>query len=448
MSPVSTPRATTEPFRFRPTHLLVHYNEIGLKGRNRGRFEEQLARNIRAAIAGGGLAEELGAGGHLAGGHLAGDRFAEGHLAGGGTGTRVRRLFGRIAVRLGEDVPWAPVCERLRSVFGIAYVMPAVTVRITPATAIEALKRAVGELLSADDSRRSFAIQCKRATKDLPFTSMDVQRELGAHVQALTGWPVDLEAPELLFRVEVVNDAAFLAAGRVDGPGGLPTGVAGRVVSLLSGGIDSPVAAYRLLRRGALVSFVHFHSYPHTGTESQEKVREIAESLGPPGGSARLYQVPFADLQREIVARAPEPLRVLLYRRFMLRAAERIARREGALALVTGESLGQVASQTLENIRAIDQAASLPVLRPLIGMDKLEIIAEARRIGTFDVSIEPHGDCCSFLMPRSPATRSTPGELEAAEAAFDVDHEVEKLAAAAAVIELGSARQPLVSRKD
>jgi thiamine biosynthesis protein ThiI len=387
---------------FRPTHLVVHYNEVALKGKNRGYFESHLARNIRAALA---CACEA----------------------------KVNRLFGRLVVELGAGTSWIPAAERLSRVFGIAHVLPAL--RLEPD--LETLKRAIGEAVAGASPSRSFAIKCRRATKEFSFKSMDVQREIGTTVQELTGWPVDLDAPELLIRIELVNRAAFVAIGRIEGPGGLPAGVAGKVVSLLSGGIDSPVAAYRLLRRGAPVTFVHFHSYPHTGSESQEKAKALVEILLPAGGAARLYLVPFAELQRRIVARSPAPLRVIVYRRFMMRAAEAIARKVGALGLVTGESLGQVASQTLENLRSIDAAVVLPVLRPLIGMDKLEIIAEAKRIGTYETSIEPHGDCCSFLMPRNPATHSTPEEVAAAEAPFEVEAEVERLVQGASVVEVG-----------
>jgi thiamine biosynthesis protein ThiI len=389
---------------FHPTHLIVHYNEVALKGKNRSWFEEMLARNIRSALAGTGSSD-------------------------------VRRLFGRLLVRLGEETAWPHAAAQLRRVFGIAHVLPVLVLE----PELEAIKKAAGQAVSGEEGQRTFGVECKRATKDFPFNSMDVQREVGSEIQAITGWPVNLDEPDLPVRVEIVNKAAFLGFHRVDGPGGLPTGVSGRAVCLLSGGIDSPVAAYRVLRRGATVSFVHFHSHPHTGIESQEKVRELAERIQPIGRSARLYMVPFAELQRKIVSASPAPLRVILYRRFMVRAADLLARRERALALVTGENLGQVASQTLENLRVIDAVSTLPILRPLIGMDKLEIVAEAKRIGTFETSIEPHGDCCSFLMPPNPATSSTPEELEEAESGLEVDAEVDRLVADASVEEIESA---------
>ena len=303
------------------------------------------------------------------------------------------------------------------------------------------LAKAVEDAIAGEVTVRRFAVQCKRPAKHLPFNSMEVEREIGARVKRLTDWPVDLEHPELTIRIELVNDKAFLGFGRVDGPGGLPTGVTGAVVCLLSGGIDSPVAAHRILRRGATATYVHFHSYPHTGAESQEKARVLAEKIQPSGRRSSLYLVPFAELQRKIVSQCSAPLRVVLYRRFMVRVAEAIARSVGALALVTGENLGQVASQTLENLRSIEAAARLPMLRPLIGMDKREIIEEARRIGTFEISIEPHGDCCSFLMPPNPATHSLPEELEAEEGRLNVEEEVAALVAASKVVEVGSPKE-------
>ena len=387
--------------RFQPAHFIIHYNEVALKGKNRGWFEGVLARNIRHAL-----------------------RAAE--------PATVRRLYGRLLVPIGTKTDWKWAAERLSRVFGIAHIVPAITVE----PSVEALQNAVGDLVHGETEPRTFGVQCKRATKEYPFTSMDVQREVGARVKQITSWPVNLDQPDLPILIEIVNKQAFVGFGKVDGPGGLPVGVAGSVVCLLSGGIDSPVAAYRLLRRGATVIYAHFHSYPHTGIESQEKVQELAERIQPPGTRAKLYNIPFAELQRRIVTDCPAPLRVILYRRFMVRTAETIARKEGALALATGENLGQVASQTLENLATINVVSGMPILRPLIGMDKREIIADARRIGTYDISIEPHDDCCSYLMPPNPATHSTATDLERAEASLDADAEVEKLVSNSTLVEL------------
>jgi thiamine biosynthesis protein ThiI len=389
---------------FRPSHILVHYDEIALKGRNRRRFEKRLAANIEAALEGVGP-------------------------------VRLRRIFGRLLIELEPEADAARAAARLGRVFGVSRFSPAL--RLAPR--LEAAKEALAPLLGGLPAR-SFAMVCHRVNKQLPFSSSEANRELGAHVQALTGWPVRLDDPELSIYLFFVDRYAYLAFERLAGPGGLPYRSTGKVASLISGGIDSPVATYRILQRGAEAVFIHFHSFPHTSAASQDKVRHLARRLIPAGQTARLHLVPFAEAQHRIIAVTPAPFRVILYRRFMVRAAEAIARREGALALVTGESLGQVASQTLENLDTINRVATLPILRPLIGTHKATIVDEARRIGTFETSIEPHDDCCSFLMPRHPATYSTPEELETAEKDLDVAAMTQELVALAAAEELEGER--------
>jgi thiamine biosynthesis protein ThiI len=215
-------------------------------------------------------------------------------------------------------------------------------------------------------------------------------------------------------RIDVVQGSAYVSSREITGAGGLPVGMSGRMVALLSAGIDSPVAAWRMMRRGGLVVAVHFSGRPQTNDASERLVLQLGERLALTGGLARVYVVAFGDLQREISLLCPPDLRILLYRRLMLVVAERIAREERARALITGESLGQVASQTLDNIAAVDQVASFPVLRPLIGSDKLEIIADARRIGTYELSTTPHTDCCTLFMPRTPETHVRIADLTAA----------------------------------
>ena len=410
--PDMRPSARKSPEGFQPSHLIVHYNEVALKGKNRAWFEEILRQNIARALAGECGEEEPRRRG----------------------ASRVRRLYGRLLVELDDPAGCEDATARLARVYGIAHLLPVICVD----PSLDALKGAVGEALNGEREPRSFAVECKRSTKDFPFTSVDVERDVGAFVKGGKGWPVDLEEPELAIRIELVNKEAFLGFERVPGPGGLPTGVTGKVVCLISGGIDSPVAASRLLRRGATAVYVHFHSYPHTGSESQDKVRDLVRRIQPPGRMAKLYMVPFAEIQRKIVTQCSAPYRVLLYRRFMVRAARSVARREGALALVTGDNLGQVASQTLENLRAIEAAVDLPLLRPLIGMDKLEIIEDARALGTFEISIQPHGDCCSLFMPPNPATRSTAEDLDAEEKHLDVEAEVARLVEQSRVEEIRS----------
>jgi thiamine biosynthesis protein ThiI len=266
------------------------------------------------------------------------------------------------------------------------------------------------------------------------MTSPQIEREVGGRIQEARGWKVDLENADLVVRVELLTDQAFYSFGKEAGAGGLPTGTAGRVVCLLSGGIDSPVAAHRMMRRGCVVTFVHFHSYPILSRASQEKARELATLLTRWQLRSRLFLVPFGDIQQQVVLSVPGPMRVIVYRRLMMRIAEQIALARGAQALVTGDVVGQVASQTLENLAVIGSVATLPVFRPLIGMDKQEITTEAIALGSYPISIIPDQDCCTLFTPRNPLTRGRLHQIEAAEAALPIEALVER-AAAEAVIE-------------
>jgi thiamine biosynthesis protein ThiI len=231
-----------------------------------------------------------------------------------------------------------------------------------------------------------------------------------------------------------VEKYAFIYVERLPGPGGLPVGTSGKVVVLLSGGIDSPVAGWKLIKRGCTAVFVHFHSFPYTNKESQEKARRVARLLSAYSLKSRIYMVPFAEIQRRIMVETPVDTRVILYRRYMMRLAEQIAHRERARVLVTGDSVGQVASQTIENIDVISRAVSMPILRPLIGDDKVEIIDLARRIGTYDISILPDQDCCSLFVPKHPETKANLTEIEAAEARLDVSEAMKTALEAAEVL--------------
>ena len=270
------------------------------------------------------------------------------------------------------------------------------------------------------------SVRTKRADKAFALPSPEISRVLGAAVKERSGSGVDLRHPELTVNVELLGDGAFISLGKIPGPGGLPVGTGGRVLALLSGGIDSPVASARMMKRGCRVDFVHFHAVPFQDRRSQEKARELAETLTRFQCESRLHLVPFGEVQREIVARVKRPFRVVLYRRMMLRIAEALARREGIAALVTGESLGQVASQTLENIVTIQDAVTIPVLRPLIGMDKQEITDQAERLGTFETSILPDQDCCQLFVPKHPATRMPVGLARNLEADLNVEALVEQ----------------------
>ncbi|HEX7549954.1 MAG TPA: tRNA uracil 4-sulfurtransferase ThiI, partial [Candidatus Methylomirabilis sp.] len=267
----------------------------------------------------------------------------------------------------------------------------------------------------------SFKVATRRAYKPFPLKSEEINRDLGAAVQGRTGARVDLEHPEVTLHVEVLPREIYFSFGREAGPGGLPVGVSGSVVVLLSGGIDSPVAAHRLMKRGCRAVFVHFHSHPFQDGTSRQKAADLVQCLTRFQHLSRLYLVPFGEVQREIVSKAPGPLRVVLYRRFMVRIASEIARREGAKALVTGESLGQVASQTLDNLVVVEEAAGMPILRPLIGSDKEEIVQQARALRSYEISILPDQDCCSLFAPRHPATFSNLEEIGKAESNLQVN---------------------------
>ena len=367
-------------------HVVVHYGEVGLKGRNRPAFEKALIDNIAKALS--GLQVKA-----------------------------VRKLYGRLLVDLSPESPRPEVYERLGRVCGVVHFSPAQRVEAS----LEAIEAAAEEAVARYEFK-SFRVRTKRADKSFPLKSPELSAHVGGRIKAQTGAAVDLSASaEMTVAIEIVSGSALVACEKHPGPGGLPVGVSGRVACLLSGGIDSPVAAYQMLKRGCRADFIHFHSHPYTDRASVDKAVEVAQLLTRYQYRATVHLVPFTEVQQRLVTGSPAPLRIILYRRFMVRIAEAIARREGAGSLVTGESLGQVSSQTLTNLATIEAAASLPILRPLIGMDKQEIISLARAIGTYEVSILPHDDCCSFLMPRRPATRSTAEQLEAAEAALDVE---------------------------
>jgi tRNA uracil 4-sulfurtransferase len=284
---------------------------------------------------------------------------------------------------------------------------------------VEAMKAAVAELVEGRHFA-SFRISARRAFKTYPLTSVEINRQLGAFVLERVSTKVDLRQPELEIHVEVMPAETFVYVDPEPGPGGLPVGASGTVAALLSGGIDSPVAAWRMMKRGCRVVFVHFHSVPYLPPTSQEKTRALVERLTAWQYDSTLLLVPFGEIQREVVLTVPPAARVVIYRRLMVRIAEALARKHGAVALTTGESLGQVASQTLSNIARIDEAATMPILRPLIGMDKLEITEAARELGTFEISIEPDADCCTLFVPKHPATRMSEHEVGAVEARLEI----------------------------
>ena len=363
--------------------VLIRYHEIALKKGNRAYFTELLKRNVVSAV------KDLGV-------------------------KDIRSLPARLLLTLKSDIDQATATDRIGAVFGVA------NFSLVERTArdIDALRERILDSLDGAPFE-SFRIDTQRGDKAFPLTSPEINRVLGAAVKERSHARVDLETPEFTVFVEILPRDAFFGFNKIPGPGGLPVGASGRVVSLISGGIDSPVASYRMMQRGCRLIFVHFHSAPYQDKTSQEKVRELLKRLTRHQFNSRLFLIPFGEIQRQIVAAVGRPLRVVLYRRMMLRIAEAIARREKAKALVTGESLGQVASQTLENMAVIQQATALPILRHLVGMDKQEIIDQARCIGTFDISSIPDQDCCQLFVPKHPATKAELAEVEQAESHYD-----------------------------
>ena len=364
---------------------IVHYHEISLKGGNRPLFLRQLQQNLLRATS------DLGP-------------------------VRVTQLPGRIMLDLhGHPDPGA-VRDRLERVCGIANLALAERTQ----TSLDALGHAVDRAIEGR-AFASFRITARRAFKTFPMSSVELNRALGAHVLARRpGCRVDLEHAELNIHVEVLPGEAFVYCDRRPGAGGLPVGSSGTVAALLSGGIDSPVAAWRMMKRGCRVVFVHFHSVPYLPDVSRGKARELVRRLTQWQYFSRLFLVPFGEIQREVVLSVRPEARVVVYRRLMARIAERLARHAGAVALVTGDSLGQVASQTLHNLSRIDEVVELPILRPLIGMDKLEITAQAQALDTFETSIEPDADCCTLFVPKHPGTRMSREEAALVEGKLDV----------------------------
>lgn len=379
--------------------LVVHYQEIALKGKNRPWFITRLVHNLRTAVKGLGVRE-------------------------------VRALMGRIEIVIGPDSDYETVRDRVATVFGVANFARAGR---TPLDIDRITEAILGDLGPGDPA--SFRVSARRADKRFPMTSPEIEREVGGRIKAARGWHVDLSNPELTIHVEALTGEAFYYFGKERGAGGLPVGASGKVACLLSGGIDSPVAAWRMMRRGCRVLFIHYHSYPILSRASQEKARELARLLTTFQFRSRLLLVPFGELQQRVVLSVPPPLRVVIYRRLMMRIAQELAVANRAQALVTGDVVGQVASQTLENITAISDVVTMPVLRPLIAMDKDEITAQAQRLGTYPISIIPDQDCCTLFTPKHPVTKARRRDVEAAEAALPIDEMVSGAIAGAAVEE-------------
>lgn len=372
---------------------LVHYHEVGLKGRNRASFEHRLLSNMEAAL----VAFEL---------------------------KEVCRISGHLLVVFENADDLEPAAEILLQVPGVARVSRGWRCAREP----EEYNRCAELAMMDCGEFESFKVVARRSNTDYPIDSMQLNQLVGAHLCAFApDKKVKMKDPDVKVHVEIIQGSAYVFSRSDRGIGGLPVGSAGKVVSLMSGGIDSPVATWKLMKRGAVIVGVHFSGAPVTDDASEYIVDDIAHALAPAGGIGRIYTVPFGKYQKAIASECPPPLRIVLYRRLMFRVAQGIARIERAKALVTGESLGQVASQTLENIAAVNAVVDIPVLRPLIGSDKLEIIDVATRIGTFEISSRPADDCCTLFMPRSPETHARIVDCERAEQDVPIDAWVEEI---------------------
>lgn len=395
-SPTVLREAEVPELSLKSANLVVHYHEIALKGKNRIFFERRLQRNILRATT---------------------------HL-----GMRsIKRLYGRLFCTLSPHADLEAIYSALQKVFGIAYFAPAVRIE----QSIEAIEATALALL-AQQRFSTFKVETKRAQKHFPLTSPQINARVGELVVRRFNARVNLTSPEVTVWIEISDDYCLMYTARLPGPGGLPVGSAEQAVCLLSGGIDSPVAAFRIMKRGVNLIYVHFHSAPFTTNASQELVERLVQLLTQYQQHALLYLIPFAEIQQHIVANSPPSLRVILYRREMLRLAERIAYRHRAPALITGDNVSQVASQTLSNLRVINAVATLPVLRPLAGDDKQDIVKQARQLGSFAISTEPFEDCCSLFVPANPETHAKLERVLQIEAQFDLDP-LRRLALAQAV---------------
>lgn len=386
--------------------ILVKYGELTLKGKNRRDFENRLLENLQVVFA-----------------DVEGIRF--------------QKAYGRLFVHC-EDAMLDEVKSRLRLVFGIHAFTE---VEVASHTLSEIEEAALRLVQAQDAGKKTFKVETRRPYKEFPLTAMEMNHHLGGHLLRNTSLKVDVHQPDLRLMVEIRQEGVYMYCGEEPGMGGLPVGSSGRVLLLLSGGIDSPVAGWLSLKRGVDLEAIHFHSYPFTSQMAQQKVEDLVQKLTPYGGKIRLHIVPVTEIQTEIRKHVPDGYSITILRRMMFRIAERLAHQRKALALVTGESLGQVASQTLESLRTIEQVVELPVLRPLISYDKREIIQLAEEIGTYEISILPYEDCCTIFAPRSPKTRPKPEVIRKWEEKLDVEGLLEKSLAQAEYKEFYPYRQ-------
>lgn len=369
--------------------ILIKNGELVLKGLNRNNFEDILIRNIKKSLS------SLG-------------KFS------------VKKAQSTIYVQPEcDDFDIEDALSKIGKIFGIAAYSRAC---VCDKDINDILEKAVPYLTDALTSAKTFKVEAKRADKRFPLKSPEICMEVGGHL--LKNFPhlkVDVHNPEITVYVEIRDFNAYIRAGQMQGAGGLPVGTAGRAAILISGGIDSPVAAWTMAKRGLELNAIHFASPPYTSPRAEQKVKNLLEKVALYSGIIRLAIVPFTEIQQEIADKCPEDYFTLIMRRMMMRISERLARERNCLALITGESLGQVASQTLPALAATDIVCNMPTLRPLIGMDKEEIVEISRKIDTFEISIQPYEDCCTVFTPRHPKTRPTIEQCVAAEQGLDIE---------------------------
>ena len=369
------------------THIIIHYSEIGTKGQNRGFFEKKLVKNIKYSLKNLGIKQ-------------------------------TRRERGRILLELNKKYNEKKIIEKLKCIPGIANFSFAVTSSLD----IEKMKKVLDKLII---KKKTFKIEASRSNKSYKYTSPKINEILGAYVWKKTKMKGKMKNPELTFYVEI-SDRAFLYTNKIQGIGGLPVGTSGKVVCLLSGGIDSPVAAYKMMTRGCEVIFIHFHNYT---SRIEEKIEKIVGVLNKYQLRSKVYIIPFLPIQEDIIENVPDKYRMIVYRRIMMNIAEKVMEKEGAKAIITGDSLAQVASQTLENLAIIHSATDKPVLAPLIGKSKINIIEMSKKIGTYDLSIQPYRDCCAYMIAKHPSTKARKEDIENYEEDLDTkkfDKAVEK----------------------
>ncbi|KPU26843.1 thiamine biosynthesis protein ThiI [Caloranaerobacter sp. TR13] len=383
----------------------ISFGEIALKGLNRSYFVKKLLGQIKYSIK--GLGEP-----------------------------KVYRDQGKIYV-VTDDENIDQIVEKLKKIFGIVYISPGYRVEKDMEKMIEKAIESIKQTVEHKEVR-TFKVQVKRADKRFPIKSMDVAREIGAAIlRELKVLKVDVNNPDLLVKVDI-RDYCYIYTDKIRGYGGLPVGTNGKALLLLSGGIDSPVAGFMIAKRGVSINAVHFHSYPFTSERAEEKVKKLASLLAEYCGKMKLYSVNILPIQREINEKCPEDEMTIISRRFMMRIAERIAEKEGIDALITGESLGQVASQTIKSLNVTNSVVKRPVFRPLIGMDKVEITEIAMDIGTYETSILPYEDCCTVFLPKHPVTRPKLEDIEKSEEALDIESLVEDAIEKMEIIEISS----------